>query len=119
MIRRVVVFVGASAMLAVATWMIAWWMVPVVVALWAFGDQADRWVPIKSAVAGALSWGLLLLIDSAGSGVGRIAGAVGGVIGIGALPLGLLTLLFPALLAASAAGVVRAVSGAGGRGLHD
>ncbi len=109
MIRRLLIFVAATALLAVATWVIAWWMVPVIVAIWAFADQDDRWLPIKSALAGALAWGILLLIDSAGSGVGRIADAVGGVIGIGALPLGLLTLLYPALLAASAAVVVRAV----------
>ena len=53
-------------------------------------------------------------MQAPGGGIGRIADAVGGVIGIGAFGVTVLTLLFPTLLAASAAALVRAVAPVGG-----
>ncbi len=100
------------AAMAAGTWFIGWWTVPVIAAVWAVADRTDRALPLRAAVAGLTAWALLLAVQLPGGSLERLAGAVGAAIGVGALPLVVLTLVYPALLAASAAGLVRAVTGA-------
>jgi hypothetical protein len=102
-------FLLAIVLTMAATWFVDWWTVPLVAAVYALIERADPWLPLRAALVGTIAWALLLLFQAPGGGVARIASAVGGVIGIGGFGVTLLTILFPALLAASAAGVVRAV----------
>lgn len=108
---RLAMWLLALAGMIAGTWFVAWWMVPVVAAAWALADRGDAAVPLKAALAGLMAWGLLLLAQLPGGGVERLADALGQAIGVGAMPLVVLTLAFPALLAGSAAAIVRAVVG--------
>ncbi len=103
-------FLATIALMMVATWFLAWWTVPMIAALYGYLQRDDPWVPLRSAIAGFVAWALLLMVQAPGGGVARIADAVGGVIGIGALGVTALTLCFAALLAASAAALVRAIA---------
>lgn len=107
--RSYVLFLAVTALMVLATWFLAWWTVPIVAAYYGFGARRDAWVPLRAAIAGFVSWAFLLLVQAPGGGVARIADAVGAVIGIGTFGVTTLTLFFPALLAASAAALVRAV----------
>ena len=104
-------FLALTAAFALASWL-GWWTVPVLGLVWgalharpaAKPPQVAR--PLRSAAfAALLGWGVWLLYDlGAGQGgLGRLGWRVAGSLG---LPLGGLvaaTLLFPALLAWSAA----------------
>ena len=111
MMRRMWAFIAATLVGAILTWLIAWWVMPIVAAVWAGTERDDPWIPSKSAFAGALAWALLLWAFGGDGSIRRIADAVGGVMGVGPRALLGLTLVFPALLAASAAMVVKSVIG--------
>jgi hypothetical protein len=110
--RSIALFVAAVAAMAVGTWSAGWWAVPLVGAAWGWVAAADRTLPLQAALAGANAWGALLALQLPGGGMERVAGTVGTLLGIGGPALVALTLLYPALLAASAAALVRAVRGA-------
>ena len=60
--RSIVLFVLAVAAMALGTWYIGWWTVPVVGALWAFIAATDRTLPLQAALAGVNAWGILLAL---------------------------------------------------------
>ncbi|HEY7568736.1 MAG TPA: hypothetical protein VH762_14260 [Gemmatimonadaceae bacterium] len=97
-----------AAIMALATRFLGWWAVPVVAALVALWDR--RPTATKVAIAAALAWGVLLLLQSLfGSSVVVLGRDVATSLGVPApVPL-VLTLALPAILAASAAGVVAGV----------
>jgi hypothetical protein len=92
-IIRYVLLVGAFA---VATYGLGWWSVPLIAALWGF-FSADFHRVRNACLAAATGWALLLLLDVARGPVGSMAAQLGE----------LMTLLFPAALAWSAAAVTR------------
>ena len=97
-----------AAVMALATRFLGWWAVPIVAALAAVWDRGPS--ATKVAVAGALAWGVLLLIQSLlGSSVAVLGRDVATSLGVPALIPLVLTLVLPAILAASAAGVVAGV----------
>lgn len=102
-------FIGLVAAIATCTWVVGWWMVPIVAAIWAWVRRDDVATPLLAGLAGMLGWGLLLLIASSGAPEGSVMTSVGRAMRVGPGALLVLTLAFPALLAAGAAGVVRAV----------
>ncbi len=108
---RIGKFALIVAAMAAGTWFVGWWTVPVIAAVWAIVERADRTLPLRAAGAGLAAWGLLLAAQLPGGSLERLATAVGAAMGVGALPLVVLTLIYPALLAASAAGLVRALAG--------
>ena len=87
-----------TVLIAVGTWAVGWWAVPVVGALigviWPDGRPA-----LLAGTAGGLGWALLLMWGSASGPVGDLAGTVGGVMGLPGFEVLLVTVLFPALLA--------------------
>ncbi len=87
-----------TVLVAVGTWAVGWWAVPVVGALigviWAEGRPA-----LVAGAAGGLGWALLLAWGSASGPVGELAGTVGDVMGLPGFAVLLVTVLFPALLA--------------------
>jgi hypothetical protein len=93
-----------AVVLAVATVFLGWWAVPVVGFLWGLlTARLLRWPAGAAALAAMLAWAALLGMDAMG---GRLAG-LGTLFGsIAKLPPGVffaLSLVFPALLAWSAA----------------
>lgn len=65
----------------------------------------------RAAIAGMLAWGGLLLVALArGDALGAFSRTLGGAMGVPAWALFLVTLLYPAILAASAAWLAHLVS---------
>jgi hypothetical protein len=94
-----------AAAMAVLTWVMGWWgiVLAAVVVGFAFRDQGGGgW---RVALAAALSWTALLLVDVMSGPFARLAHTLGGVIRVPAFALIAVTLLFAAALAWSAATV--------------
>lgn len=99
---------------AVATFGLGWWSVPIVAALWA-AFSADSRRAGMAALCAAGGWATLLLLDLARGPVFTLGEKLGGAMGIPAAALWIATLLFPALLAWSAATVTPWLRGSGQR----
>jgi hypothetical protein len=105
--RSLVKVLLLAELFAVATYAFGWWTVPVIAALWAIVSSDDK--PARlAAVCAALGWGTLLVLDAIKGPVGEMATRLGGVMRVPSVVLILLTLIFPALLAWSAAALVGA-----------
>jgi len=97
--RRVGLILPSALLIASATWFVGWLSVPAIA--FAYGIwQREVW-PVT--LASVLAWSALLITDAIGGRFGALAAAVAGVIGIPAAGPVLGTLVFVALLAASAA----------------
>jgi len=107
--RRLQFLLAATAAMATCTWVVAWWMVPIVAAVFGWVRRDDAATPLLAGLAGFVAWGSLLLIAGLSGPEGSVMNAVGRAMQVGPLALVGLTLAYPALLAASAAGVVRAI----------
>ena len=87
-----------TLLIAVGTWIVGWWAVPIVGMLigvvWSDGRPG-----LLAGSAGGLGWTLLLVWGSVSGPVGDLAGTVGGVVGLPGFAVLLVTVLFPALLA--------------------
>ena len=90
---------------AVTTFGLGWWSVPVVAALWGMAS-ADRFRARNAAFCAAVGWATLLLIDAARGPVAVMASQLAGVMHLPVSVLYLATLIFPAILAWSAAALV-------------
>ena len=104
---RAVWFVSLLLALALGTYAFDWMAVPVIAAAFAWVRREDAAITLLSAIAGAASWMALLAVQSMSGSITEVARVVGEAMGVGAAPLLVLTIAFPALLAGSAAGVVR------------
>ena len=101
--RTFIVWLVLVEATALSTAALGWWTVPVVAAIWGLASSAARGVWWKAALAAAAAWGLLLIVTATQGPVGLLAAKLGGLFGLPALAMIMLTLLFPALLAGSAA----------------
>jgi hypothetical protein len=95
-----------AAVFAAATYGLGWWSVPLVAASWSF-FSADVHRVRNSGLAAAGGWTGLLLIDAARGPIGVMAAQLGELMGLPVIGLYALTLLFPALLAWTAAVLTR------------
>lgn len=102
-------FLALLIALTLGTFAFDWFAVPVIAAAFAWIRREDAAVPVLSSLAGASSWMLLLALLSSRGPIADVARVVGEAMQVGAAPLLLLTLAFPALLAGAAAGVVRGI----------
>ena len=107
--KRVPWFVGAVAVTALGTWVVGWWIVPIVGAAWGWVKRTDPATPLLAGLAGMLAWAVLLAISASGAPTGSVSDAVGRAMRVGPGALMALTLAYPGLLAASAAALARAV----------
>lgn len=103
-------FVALLLALALGTFAFDWLSVPIIAAAFAWIRRDDVAVPLLSAIAGAGAWSLLLAWQATAGPVGEVARVVGEAMQVGATPLFVLTIAYPALLAGAAAGVVRGIS---------
>ena len=104
-------FAALLVALVLGTYAFDWLAVPVLAAAFAWIRREDASVPLLASVAGAASWMLLLVWQSMSGSVVEVARVVGEAMQVGGGPLVALTIAFPALLAGSAAGVVRGFRG--------
>lgn len=102
--RTVGGFLLLVAAFALASW-IGWWAVPLVAALWGALRPGFPKPILAAALAALLGWALWLLVDYLDdpAALERLAARVAAIMQLPAPFLFLLTLLFPALLAWSAA----------------
>lgn len=107
--KRGVWFVSVVAAIATCTWVVGWWMVPVVGGIYGFARHRDPATPLLAGLAAVVAWGVLLMVSASGAPAGSVSDAVGQAMRVGSGALLALTLAYPALLAASAAAVVRAL----------
>lgn len=98
-----------SAAMAVLTWLVGWWAVPLVAAFVGGVLYVREGVAWRMALAGAIAWALLLIVNAASGRLGVAATTIGGVLRVPGVVLVLITLAFPALMAWSAATVAIAV----------
>jgi hypothetical protein len=95
---------------AVATFGLGWWTVPIIAAAYALASTNPNRAR-TAAVCALGGWATLLLLDTAKGPVGAMATRLGGVMGLPGFVLLLLTLIFPALLAWSAATLMPSLRG--------
>ena len=100
-----------SLAVAALTWLLGWWGVLLAAAIVGFVFHDEGGGGWRTAVAAALAWGALLVVDALAGPFALIASTLGGVMRLPGGALVLLTLAFPALLAWSAATVVGGLRG--------
>lgn len=92
-----------AAVMAVATWWIGWWSVPIVGAAWGIARRGEGLPAATAGVAASLAWTALLGIQALAGPIGELSRRLGGVMNVpGWTPL-VATVVFPAVLAAAAA----------------
>jgi hypothetical protein len=96
------VLINAVAMAGI-TWLGGWWAIPVLALCAGRTLRARDGEPRLVALAAVLAWGALLLVDAAGGRFGELSAVLGGVLGVPAPALVVVTLLFAALLGWSGA----------------
>ena len=99
----------AAAAMAVLTWLVGWWAVPLVAAFVGSIVYVREGVAWRMALAAAIAWALLLVANATTGRLSVAATTLGGVLRVPGVVLVLITLAFPALLAWSAATVAIAV----------
>jgi hypothetical protein len=108
-VKRTVSWTVLLVAYVLSTAFIGWWTVPVVAgasgALTAYDQKPWR----TAAIAAAAAWALLLVLGATRGPLLALAGLLGGVFGLPGFAVVLLALIFPALLAWSAAGLVSAL----------
>lgn len=109
MLGRLIWFVSLTLGLGLTTHTFGWLAVAILPIGFAWARPNDAAVPLMAAAAGALSWGGMLWLASFSAPIGRVAEVTGAAMQVGAGPLLALTLAFPALVAASAASLTRAL----------
>jgi hypothetical protein len=100
--------IATAAIIAVATWLIGWWAVPVVGLIAGLAHASPRGV----AGAASLAWAALLAVDVMSASFAHLTGILSGIMGIPGLALIILTIVFPALLGWSAATIGTAIRSA-------
>jgi hypothetical protein len=96
---------------ALATWVLGWWAVPVVAAVYAAISAAQRSSAVISGIAAMLGWGVLLAIDAARGPVGTLAAELADILRLSPAGIYAVTIAYPGLLAITAAVVARAATG--------
>lgn len=102
-----VIFVAVA--IAALTWVIGWVGVLLAALIVGFVFHREGGGGWRIALAAALAWGALLVVDAVSGPFGALSAMLGGVLRLPGAVLVLLTLAFPAALAWSAATVVAEV----------
>ena len=110
MLSRLVKAVLLAEAFAVATFGLGWWTVPVIAALYGIAST-NPYRARTAALCAVGGWATLLLLDAIKGPVSAMASRLGGVMGLPGVVLLLITLIFPALLAWSAAAIVPSLRG--------
>ena len=106
---RLLWFLLAVMAMATLTWVVGWWMVPVVAAVLTVVRRTDAAAPILAGLAGVVAWGVVLALVARGAPAGSVALTVGRALRLGPNALIVVTLAYGGLLAGSAAALARAL----------
>jgi hypothetical protein len=108
MIRHLLLVGALTAAMALGTWWLGWWVVPVLGAAWGVA-RYGAYPSVTAAVAAALGWTVILGVQAVQGPMGEVSRTLAGAVGVpGWLPM-IATLLFPAGLAAAAARLARSI----------
>jgi hypothetical protein len=99
-----------AAAMAGLTWIVGWWGVLIAALIIGFVFRAEGGGGWRIAVAGALAWAGLLVLDALSGPFGVLGQRLAGVTRVPALVLVLMTIALPAGLAWSGATVVAALT---------
>jgi hypothetical protein len=108
MIRQLLAVTVLAAAMALGTWWLGWWVVPILGAAWGAARYA-AYPSMTAGVAAALGWLLLVGVAALRGPMGEVSRTLAGALSVpGWVPL-LVTGLFPAALAAAGARFARCV----------
>ena len=110
MMSRLIKAVLLAEAFAVATFGLGWWTVPLIAAVYALISRNPQRAR-TAALCALAGWATLLALDAAKGPVPAMASRLGGVMGVPPIVLLILTLIFPAALAWSAAALMRSLRG--------
>jgi hypothetical protein len=110
----VIDIVALGAAFAAGTFFVGWWSVPIIALVWGWLVGPSRRPATRAAAGAALAWMGFLANDAMSGPAGRLARTLGQLMHLPAVGLVGLTVLFPVILAWSAA-VVGAESAPGSR----
>ena len=110
MLSRVIRGILLAEAFAVATFGLGWWTVPLIAALYSLISSSGTRAR-TAAVCALAGWATLLALDTVKGPVPAMASRLGGVMGVPSIVLLVLTLVFPAALAWSAAALMRSLRG--------
>ena len=96
-----------SAAFALATAALGWWAVAIVALAWVLLDHDQSVSTVSVGIAAGLGWGILLGWDARGGHVGALSVKLAEVLHLPSAALCGATLVFPAILAGSAAALTR------------
>lgn len=100
--RKGIPWLALVALLALGTAFIGWWTVPLIASIYGLvAPHRTQW--LRASLAGAVAWAVLLLVTASQGPALQLAHKVGGVMAVPGPAFIALTLIFPALLAGSAA----------------
>ena len=97
--------IGLVIAFALLTPLLGWWAVPLVAIVVGVLFRASGGRSKSAAWCAVAAWAILLEVDASRGGFPRVAGAIGGAMGVPWIALAVLTLAFAGLLAWSAATV--------------
>ncbi len=100
---RFLALVALAVAFAAGTWLVAWWAVPALALVWGLAAGRMRGHAWRAAVAAAAAWLALLIVDAAGGPLLALGTLFGAVANVPSAVFFALTLLFPGVLAWSAA----------------
>jgi len=96
-----------TVLMALGTWFLGWWTVPLIAAAAALWDRNRKASIVKATIAALLAWGILLGSQGlVGSSLTQLNRDLAKSLGVPPAAPVTLTLVLPALLAASAAATV-------------
>lgn len=107
---RALLLLFLTVVITVGTWFAGWLVVPAAAAGYAL-LRRDRRAPREAGVAALVAWTLLLVRAKLHPAFTTLLGALGQIFPLPGVAVGLLTLLFAVILAASAARLVTGLVG--------
>jgi hypothetical protein len=110
--KRIVFHLLVAGAMAGLTWLLGWWGVALAALILGFVFRNEGGRAWRVALGASEAWAILLVIDMLLGPLGRVANTLGGAMSIPSPALLLVTLLFPVLLAWSAAAVAAEVGSA-------
>src|SRR4029079_210024 len=105
MLSRAIKGILLAEAFAVATFALGWWTVPLIAAVYSLISNNPRRAR-TAAICALAGWATLLALDTVKGPVASMASRLGGVMGVPSIVLVILTLVFPAALAWSAAALM-------------
>ncbi len=104
---QIVRVLGVAMLVAVCTWFLGWWSVPVCGAAYALLRPGRDGVVREAALGAMLAWSAMLAWQVANPSFGRLSAAVGGLFPVPVVVLMVIAIAFAGVLAGAAARLLR------------